>query len=225
MSLQPGNTSGYVSDPRLWRCNNCRASRRNCSRRRPCLPCLEKGVSCSYPDTQQQDEHDPEGHTTLFEDISYEQPGQRTLSYHDSLTMTKLTKTETKSLHPSATQISKLWERFLDYANTLIMIVHRPTVQTYARDAAHKDNLTPEFEAFLFSMYCVSLVTMSPEDVEELFGKSKSEILPMYHRIARVALLNADVARTTKLMTLQAFFLFLVSKASPGLSNANIWTV
>ncbi|KUL88694.1 hypothetical protein ZTR_05188 [Talaromyces verruculosus] len=73
----------------------------------------------------------------------------------------------------------KLWQVYLDNVDPLLKVTHAPTLQRQIIDAAsNRRKLKPAFEALLFSIYCVALKSMAPEDdVDAIFGASKSDLL------------------------------------------------
>ncbi|EAW09333.1 Zn(II)2Cys6 transcription factor [Aspergillus clavatus NRRL 1] len=115
-------------------------------------------------------------------------------------------------LHPTTVHIFRLWQTFLENVNPLVKVLHAPTVQQRILEAMGDLASVPkETEALMFSIYCIALVSMSAEDVEKAFGKPKAPLLSNYRQGARLALSNADLLRTSNLIVLQAFFIFLLS--------------
>lgn len=65
-------------------------------------------------------------------------------------------------------------------------------------------------EALMFGIYSMSITSIDDEECISLFGKEREFLLAQYHTGARKALKNAALLRSSDLVTLQAFFLYLV---------------
>ncbi|KAJ5639674.1 uncharacterized protein N7484_007536 [Penicillium longicatenatum] len=115
-------------------------------------------------------------------------------------------------LHPNPLQIFKLWQTFLENVNPLIKIVHAPTVQQQILEATgNLPKVGKELEALMFAIYCIALVSLQADEVERSFGESKKKLLLRCRRGAQLALSKASILRTSNLMSLQAFVLYLLS--------------
>ncbi|KAJ5153056.1 uncharacterized protein N7482_009534 [Penicillium canariense] len=115
-------------------------------------------------------------------------------------------------LHPNQLHIFKLWQTFLERVNPLTKILHAPTVQQQILEAmSDLTQISKEFEALLFSIYCISLTSLQAGDVEKSFGEGKKMLLSRCRRGAQLAFRNASFLRTSSTMVLQAFMLYLLS--------------
>ncbi|RAL12218.1 transcription factor domain protein [Aspergillus homomorphus CBS 101889] len=129
-----------------------------------------------------------------------------------SLILGSKTKKKITELHPEALHIFKLWQVFLENVNPLIKILHGPTVQQQIIDATGDLGAVPRgLEALMFCVYCISLISMTSQDVQKAFGHSKTALLSRFRRGARLALSNAGILRTSDIVVLQAFVLYLFS--------------
>ncbi|KAJ5088778.1 hypothetical protein N7456_012394 [Penicillium angulare] len=118
-------------------------------------------------------------------------------------------------LHPSPIQIFQLWQVYLNNVNPLLKISHVPTLQNHIVGAgADLPNLSKPLEALMFSIYLISVTSMTKEDVQSTFEKSKDALLAKYHGATQRALVNAGFMRSSDLMTLQAYLLYLLSIGS-----------
>jgi hypothetical protein len=114
-------------------------------------------------------------------------------------------------LHPSPIHIFKLWQFFLDGFNPLTKSIHVPTVQQRILDATSDlASVSRELEALMFAIYCAALMTLTDEEAVKSFGETKTKLLDRYRNCARQALMNAGVLKTSELVVLQAFLIFLV---------------
>ncbi|KAJ5162261.1 hypothetical protein N7492_007653 [Penicillium capsulatum] len=115
-------------------------------------------------------------------------------------------------LHPNPLHIFKLWQTFLENVNPLTKIVHAPTVQQQILEAmGDLHQIGREFEALMFSIYCVALISLSADEVSKSFGESKKKLLSRCRRGAQLAFTNAHLLRTSNVVVLQAFLLFILS--------------
>lgn len=115
------------------------------------------------------------------------------------------------SLHPSPLHIFKLWQTFLQNVNPLIKLLHVPTAQPEILEATcDLAGISKEFEALMFSIYCIAVVSLNKKEAQDSFGEQKAVLLSRYRRSAQLALAKADILRTSSMVVLQAFVLFLV---------------
>ncbi|KAH8812480.1 fungal-specific transcription factor domain-containing protein [Xylogone sp. PMI_703] len=117
-----------------------------------------------------------------------------------------------KTLHPSPVQIFQLWQAFLDNANPLTMILHAPTAQKQVLDTtADLESITKATEALMFGIYSVSVMSMDNDACLKLFNESKDVVIIRFQSAARQALRNAGLLRSSDIVVLQAFALYLIS--------------
>lgn len=116
-----------------------------------------------------------------------------------------------QSLHPNPVQIFKLWQLYLENINPLIKLFHAPTVQQVILDASgNLDDISRSVEALLFAIYCITTESLSNTDCINLLGESKSVVSQRFRSGAQHALVNSSLLKTSELMVLQAFVLFVV---------------
>ncbi|RAK74434.1 uncharacterized protein BO72DRAFT_202083 [Aspergillus fijiensis CBS 313.89] len=114
--------------------------------------------------------------------------------------------------HPSQVHIFRLWQVYLDQVNPLLKVTHTPTLQTRIIDAASDiANISPTLEALMFSIYCVSLSSLSGEQCSVLFGAAKKELLTGYQFACQQALRDCGILRSSDRECLTALYLYLVS--------------
>lgn len=115
-------------------------------------------------------------------------------------------------LHPPAVQIFQLWQIYLDNVNPLLKVTHTPTLQGQLIEAAANPSKMPKpLEALLFSIYYIAVMSLTDEEVRDTFNEEKSRLMSKYHRGTQQALVNAGFMRTSDLIVVQAFLLYLVS--------------
>lgn len=115
------------------------------------------------------------------------------------------------SLHPDPVQIFKLWQVFLENVNPLTKIIHAPILQQQMLNAiGDLSSVGKGMEALLFSIYSSALQSMTDEEVQKDFGQEKSLLQTRFRTATQKALANAGLLKTTDLVLLQAFCLYLV---------------
>jgi hypothetical protein len=116
------------------------------------------------------------------------------------------------SLHPSPVHIFRLWQAYLDNVNPLTKIFHAPSIQQQLLDAtADLENIPKGMEALMFGTYAMAIASLSDEDCRITFGEERDALLSRYQSGARQSLINAGYLRSSDIIVLQAFTLYLVS--------------
>ena len=114
--------------------------------------------------------------------------------------------------HPDPVRIFWLWQTCLENVNSLVKIMHVPTMQPLVFEAsADSSTVSPDMEALLFAIYLSALVSASEYDCQRVMGEPASVLVERHTVLAQQALVNARFMRSSKKTTLQAFVLFLVS--------------
>lgn len=123
------------------------------------------------------------------------------------------------ALHPSPVHIFRLWQTFLDNINPLTKIFHAPSVQQKVLDAtADLENIPKNTEALMFGIYAAATSSMNNGECQKLFNKNKEEVLARFQSGARQALRAAGYLKSSDIVVLQAFTLYLV-----GLLYSSSW--
>lgn len=118
-------------------------------------------------------------------------------------------------LHPSPVQIFKLWQLYLDNINPLVKVFHAPTVQHIISDASgHLGDLPKNVEALVFAICCITVGSLSDGDCITMFSEPKPRVIQRFRFAAQCAFQRASLLRTSDIMVLQAFTLFVVSYSS-----------
>ncbi|KAE8166295.1 fungal-specific transcription factor domain-containing protein [Aspergillus tamarii] len=142
-----------------------------------------------------------------------------------SLIMSGTVKKSLSEFHPSPLHIFKLWQAFLENVNPLTKILHGPTVQQQLLEASGSlDTVSKEFEALMFSIYCIALVSLKEDDVQNTYKESKAVLLSRSRRGARLAFTKAGILRTSKTVVLQAYVLYLLSLRASS-DPQSIWSL
>ena len=72
-------------------------------------------------------------------------------------------------------------------------------------------NVSKSVEALVFAFYTSVLSSMEDDECQRLLDDQKPNLIAKYRAGCRQALINAAFIKTSSLMTLQAYVLFLVS--------------
>ena len=122
------------------------------------------------------------------------------------------------TLHPEPVQIFRLWHLYLENVNPLLRVTHAPTMQGRIIEAvSDMKNVNPIFEALLFGIYSMAIVSVAIEECPVLFGLSKSDLLTKYQFGCQQALLNCGFLRCSDRDCLTALYLYMAR--SPMLSD------
>lgn len=114
--------------------------------------------------------------------------------------------------HPDPAQIFKLWQSYLDNVNPLVKMFHAPTVQQMISNAAgNLEDIPRNLEALMFGIYCVSAESLTEDQCLSILACVKVKALQRFRSGAQLALARANLLRTSDLLVLQAFVLFIVS--------------
>ncbi|KAJ9484144.1 hypothetical protein VN97_g9235 [Penicillium thymicola] len=114
--------------------------------------------------------------------------------------------------HPTQVQIFRLWQIYLDNVNPLLKVTHTPTLQTRIIDAASDiSNVNPILEAMMFSIYSVSILSLTEDQCSAFFGYDKKHLLTAYQSACQQALRSCCILQSSDRECLTALYLYLVS--------------
>ena len=81
---------------------------------------------------------------------------------------------ELSTLHPEPTQVSRLWQIYLDKTYPVSKVTHTPRLQGRIVDALSKiSRIHPKLEAFMFSIDYKAVVSLVENEVQSIFNSSK----------------------------------------------------
>lgn len=114
---------------------------------------------------------------------------------------------------PSAVQTFRLWQIFLERVNPVTKIVHVPTMQPIVIEAAaaNHHNVAPSMQALLFSIYLVSVVSLSEAEARHMLDVSRTAALKQFAAGVKAALTKADFLRSYDPVILRALVFYLSS--------------
>lgn len=109
-------------------------------------------------------------------------------------------------------QIFRLWQTFLDNVNPLVKILHTPTVQQLVLEASGSlKSISKAINALMFAIYFSAVNSLSNAECEGILSQPKTVLLAKYYMGTQQALISAGFLKSSDLIVLQAYVLFLVS--------------
>lgn len=125
-------------------------------------------------------------------------------------------KVPSMSYLPVKSVTDKLMEHYWKAVHVIARTVHRPTFedqyQRFWQEHYHRREPRASFQAVLFAALLSSAASMSEERARNEFGRERSQLVEDFRVATETALSKAHFLRTTKLETLQAFVMYLVSQ-------------
>ncbi|KAI1623256.1 hypothetical protein EDD37DRAFT_695640 [Exophiala viscosa] len=107
-----------------------------------------------------------------------------------------------RSLHPQPVQVFMLWQAFVDNVNPMKAIVEATA------DLRH---MSKAMEALLFGVYLIAALSMEDAECQSALQQSKATAIDRFRSGAQEALRAAGILKTSDMMVLQAFVLFLLA--------------
>ncbi|KID98485.1 C6 zinc finger domain-containing protein, partial [Metarhizium majus ARSEF 297] len=119
---------------------------------------------------------------------------------------------DTPDTQPGPVEAMNLWEHFLERVNPLTKIVHVPTLEPYVMRAAVGMHLVPiEYQALLYSIYAMAVISMSEQECFDLLGHSRDTMLKRYGGSTKRALMKYNHRENYIMITLQTLILYLLT--------------
>lgn len=115
--------------------------------------------------------------------------------------------------HPPRAIAAALCAEYNYRVNTVIKMVHAPSLKSYLQDGQPYLNYPPghaAVEALTFAIYFAAVSIQDVDACQANFGQSKVDLIAKYRFATEIALARADLINTTDLAVLQAYLLFLV---------------
>ncbi|KAH8422302.1 uncharacterized protein LDX57_000060 [Aspergillus melleus] len=116
-----------------------------------------------------------------------------------------------RELHPLPSQTPYFLDVFSENVNSIVRIVHGPTVAKMMRDLRGQpmSSLTPSNEALMFAIYYATITSLEEEEIMTSFGATKSDLNLKYRLGLEHALAKADFLNAPNLVLVQALAIFL----------------
>ncbi|KAK9250492.1 hypothetical protein V1507DRAFT_483003 [Lipomyces tetrasporus] len=159
------------------------------------------------PDNESESSHDD------VSEIEVKKAWDQLFADNDNLLFgSRKTAVDLSTLHPELVQIFRLWQIYLNNVDPLLKVTHTPSLQGRLIEAASNvAYISPTLEALMFSVYSMSIMSLTADECQATFGSSKEDLLTRYQFGCQQGLLNCGYLRTGDRECLTAFYLFLVS--------------
>jgi hypothetical protein len=125
-------------------------------------------------------------------------------------------RTSFMSYLPSKNVSDRLMAQYWSCVHLLCRVVHRPSFQRqyviFWQQVQAGIEPPPSFQALLLATMLSAITSMSEEAIVVQFGVEKKQLVNSFQAGTETALYRANFLRTTKLQTLQALVMYLVSE-------------
>ena len=169
------------------------------------------------------DDHD--NHSDSYSDFTAREMGERMIKKawehsnyrkEDLIFGTPINDIDLSVYHPTPAHIFKLWQIYLDNVDQLLKVTHTPTLQPRIIDAINNlSNISPTLNTLMFAIYCISTISLGPEECWAVFATSKEDLLSRYQFGCQQALMQAAFLRTEDIECLTALYLYMVRDRNP----------
>lgn len=116
------------------------------------------------------------------------------------------------SLHPDQAEILRFWQIYLESVDPLLKCTHNPTFQARLIDAlGHMTDIPAVLHALMFSIYCVSIMSLADNECLIRFGSARQALLAKYQDACQQALLKCRAWCSENIDAMTALYLYSVS--------------
>lgn len=124
---------------------------------------------------------------------------------------------------PAKLLVDKLMAHYWQAVHVIAKTLHRPSFERHYekfwRSVASGVEPRNSFQAVVFAALLSSVISMSNEKVVAAFGVDRQGLVDNFREATEAALSRANLLRTTKLETIQAFVMYLVSSSRVDISE------
>lgn len=114
--------------------------------------------------------------------------------------------------HPTHAEAMILWNTQIENVEPLCKVLHIPSSSKMAREVTRApETASRANECVLFAVYHFAVFTLTDEQCEKLFGRSRSTLMHRFHLATRQALVNASFLTTSDTSVIQALIIFLLA--------------
>ncbi|KAL1800193.1 hypothetical protein ACET3X_000535 [Alternaria dauci] len=126
---------------------------------------------------------------------------------------------------PARVVVDELLAHYWDFVHIVARTVHRPSFERQYQNFWIRVNMGTEprstFQAVLFAALLSAVVSMTEDQVRVKFGVEKRTMVDSFREATEKALAKANFLRTTKLETLQAFVMYLITLCRDEVSRSH----
>ncbi|KAI0486660.1 hypothetical protein F4859DRAFT_466453 [Xylaria cf. heliscus] len=114
-----------------------------------------------------------------------------------------------ENLQPLPSQISYIWETFVENVDPFIKVLHVPTVGKMLKEAKGKFNsMARGMEALMFAISLAAVTSLQEDEVRDNFGEDRKTLLARLRHGTEQALSRAGVLNTTDVGIVQALIIY-----------------
>lgn len=118
------------------------------------------------------------------------------------------------TIHPSLEEARLMWDIFLERVDPIIKLIHTTTMwPAIQRTIEQPQSVAKDLEALVFTVYASIVSSMDDDECLSMLKESKAILFKRYRHASRQALINAQFVKTSSLMTLQAYVLYMVGSS------------
>ncbi|EED24382.1 C6 transcription factor, putative [Talaromyces stipitatus ATCC 10500] len=179
---------------------------------------------------EEDDEDEDEEHSEQQQERAHLRPERhRTYSPFMGLSLARLGHALPHSLlmRPSPAVTTTLCDIYLDQFDRIIKILHRPSLKRHFSDgipySISKSSREAE-NALDMAVFYAAVTSMTDRQCRDLFQCGRIDVLPEYQTACEMALERVDLMRTTDMMVLQAFVIYLAATRTHDKTRA-VWTL
>ncbi|KAL5333975.1 fungal-specific transcription factor domain-containing protein [Aspergillus crustosus] len=220
-------------------CLECRRRKIKCDRSHPCSYCVKVRIQCKYPAKPLVHNEDALGRVASLESkvqamekrlLEVEEPRQSPLicltpaaaretpreAPAPASTAAELLRPQAtidlEALRPIQSRIAAHWQRYLDVVDPLLKLFHTPTVQKLVMTAIHnRTKLDFAPQCLLFAIYYAAVASMSRQECQIELEEERDVLLEQYRTGLNYYLSYLDLLKSTDIVVLQAFTLYLIT--------------
>jgi hypothetical protein len=123
-----------------------------------------------------------------------------------------------------------MWQAFLNNFNPLVKIIHIPSVQLIISEAVGDlSAISASHEALFFfflslSIHLSAVITMSEQDCLHIMGEPQQTLRNKFAYATQCSLSKAHFLKSTDVIVLQAFTMYLVSLVTTSAALSSLTT-
>jgi len=124
---------------------------------------------------------------------------------------TQFSSSDLSTYHPTMEESHLLFKLFFDSVHPFLRMFHQAHFGKELNQYRRGVYAFPrEFEAFIFSIYALTVNSFRSEIIENIFHVSKAELLTRFKQAVQIALTKVDFCRTDKLTAILAAAHYMV---------------
>jgi hypothetical protein len=124
--------------------------------------------------------------------------------------LTSSTDVDFQGKYPKPSESTILWTTFFRNVHPLVKIGFDWDFNRLRSSADQREKLSSSEHALLFAIFLVSVGSVSDEECQQSFNRTKSDKLSEYQMLTEHALAQSDLLSTSSIILLQASTLYIV---------------